>query len=72
MTREQVLAEMREAMKKKHKIYRSAETGHLVTEEYAKEHPDTTVAETVKTGTDEGSDNKEDGSQEIDKETSQA
>jgi hypothetical protein len=60
MTREQVLAEMREVMQKKHKIYRSAETGHLVTEEYAKEHPDTTVSEVVRTGTDEGSDNKED------------
>jgi hypothetical protein len=56
MTREQVLAEMREVMQKKHKIYRDAKTGKIVTEEYAKAHPDTTEAETVKTG----SDNKED------------
>jgi hypothetical protein len=72
MTREGVLAEMREAMKKKHKIFRDASSGHLVTKEYAEAHPDTTVSEVIRTGTDEGSDNKEDGSQEIDKENGQA
>lgn len=30
------------------KKYRSAKTGKYVSREYAKEHPDTTVAETVK------------------------
>jgi hypothetical protein len=57
MTREGVLAEMRDRVKKKHKIYRSAETGRIVTEEYAKEHPKETVSEVVITGE---SDNTED------------
>jgi Mg/Co/Ni transporter MgtE len=60
MTREGVLAEMREVMQKKHKIYRDASSGHLVTKEYAEANPDTTVSEVIRTGTDEGSDNKED------------
>lgn len=30
-----------------HKVWRDAVTGEFVTEEYASEHPDTTVSETV-------------------------
>ena len=34
--------------KTKYYVYRDAETGHFVTEEYAKENPKTTVKESVK------------------------
>jgi hypothetical protein len=33
--------------KKPHYIYRDAKTGRIVTEAYAKKHPDTTVRERV-------------------------
>jgi phosphosulfolactate synthase (CoM biosynthesis protein A) len=36
------------AKEKKRYIYRSAKTGKIVTEEYAKKNPDTTTRETVK------------------------